>query len=253
MDWRRGSPRKCDMDLVALTFKWIAGLGITATVAAAAAYAAFQLLGKKWLDARFAERLEKFKHDQNQEIERLRFRINALMDRTSKLHQHEFEVLPKVWEKLGVAFAAASNFTSRITSYPDLDNMGEAQYSDFLEASELFAWQQAELRQGSDRNSRYQEMIFWHRLHGVKTSHADFHNYFISTGIFIQPELKEKIRALSNMMYDAFRERELEQQYATSGEGRFAKGDLLQREGLGELQAIERDVQARLWEANKLD
>jgi hypothetical protein len=96
-------------------------------------------------------------------------------------------------------------------------------------------------------------MIFWHRLQNVKNSHADFHNYFISKGIFIQPELKEKIRALSNMMYDAFRERELDEQNPMPAEGRFAKGDRLHREGLGELQAIEKDVQARLWEANKLD
>ena len=81
------------MDLITLALKWIAGLGITASVAAAAAYAAFQFLGKPWLDARFAERLEKFKHDQNQEIERLRYRINDfVMDRTTQPHQHEFEV-----------------------------------------------------------------------------------------------------------------------------------------------------------------
>jgi hypothetical protein len=96
-------------------------------------------------------------------------------------------------------------------------------------------------------------MIFWHRLHRFNNSHADFHNYFVSKGIFIQPGLKEKIRELSNMMYDAFRERELDEGNPVLGEGRFAKGDRLQHEGPGELQAIEKDVQARLWEANKLD
>ena len=82
-------------DFLFFTLKWMLGLGITATAMVAAAYAFFQFLGRRWLEARFAERLEKFKHDQNQEIERLRYRINALMDRTTKLHQHEFEVLPK--------------------------------------------------------------------------------------------------------------------------------------------------------------
>src|SRR3954462_3170651 len=60
-------------------------MGITLSAANAAAYGVFQFLSKKWLDARFAERLEKFKHDQIQEIERLRYRINALMDRPTKL------------------------------------------------------------------------------------------------------------------------------------------------------------------------
>jgi hypothetical protein len=54
-------------------------------------------------------------------------------------------------------------------------------------------------------------------------------------------------------MYDAFSEREADQETPMLGEGRFAKCDLLQRQGLSELQAIEKDVQARLWEANKLE
>jgi hypothetical protein len=105
------------MNFLIFALKWILGLGIAATAVVAAAYAVFQFLGKRWLEARFAERLEKFKHDQNQEIERLRYRINALMDRTTKLHQHEFEVLPEIWNKLGIAFSATSNFTSRMASY----------------------------------------------------------------------------------------------------------------------------------------
>lgn len=241
------------MDLVTLALKWIAGLGITASVAAAAAYAAFQFLGKRWLDARFAERLEKFKHDQNQEIERLRYRINALMDRTTKLHQHEFEVLPEVWNKLGIALATASNFTSMITTHPDLDQMGEAQFLEFVATSDLSGWQKDELQKGGNRTERYQKVIFWHHLHAVKKAHAEFHNYFISKGIFIQPELKEKIRALSDMMYDAFTEREFDEQYGLPAEDRFAKRNRLRRDGLGKLQAIEKEVQARLWEANKID
>lgn len=235
-----------------LVVKWIVGLGITATVAGSAAYATFKLLGKKWIDARFAERLEKFKHDQSQEIERLRYRINALMDRTAKLHQHEFDVLPGVWQKLTIAFSTTTGFTSRLTKYPDLDGMGEAQLAEFLASSELLSWQRDELRQGHERNRRYQEMIFWHRLQRVAELHADFHNYFISNGIFIQPELKEQIRTLSNMMYDAFREHQLDAENPIPGEGRFAKSDCLRREGDGKLQSIEREIQGRLWESNKL-
>jgi hypothetical protein len=131
--------------------------------------------------------------------------------------------------------------------------MSEPQYAEFIASSKLLSWQKEELLKAGDHNNLYQKMIFWHRLDGVKSAHADFHNYFISKGIFIQPELKERIRALSNMMYDAFRERELYEMVPVQGEHQFVKADRLQNEGLGELEAIEKDVQARLWEANKLD
>jgi hypothetical protein len=186
------------MDFLPSTIHWIASLGITSTVAAAAGYTAFQLLGKKWLDARFAERLEKFKHDQTQEIERLRYRINALMDRTAKLHQNEFEVLPALWGKLSIAFAGVINLTSRMQSYPDVNNMNEQQYSAFVEECGLLDWEKDELRGSDDRNMCFEKLIFWHRLSDVKRFHAEFHNYFIEYGIFVQPEVKEEIRALSN-------------------------------------------------------
>jgi hypothetical protein len=64
-------------------------------VSAGALFALFKIFGEKWLDAKFEQRLAKYKHEHDQEIERLRGRINALMDRTIKLHQHEFETLPQ--------------------------------------------------------------------------------------------------------------------------------------------------------------
>ena len=159
----------------------------------------------------------------------------------------------KFGKKLSTAYAAIATFTSMIQSYPDLELMSQNQYTEFLDTSELLSWQKDELRTTEDRNARYQDVIFWHRLDKVRNLHSDFHNYFISKGIFIQPELKEKIRSLSNMMYDAFKERQDDKQYPVIGEGRFAKGDMLWREGPAQLQAIEKEVQARLWEANKID
>ena len=51
----------------------------------------------QWLDSKFAERLEAYKHQQQRELEQLRFQINALFDRVTKLHQREFQVLPDAY------------------------------------------------------------------------------------------------------------------------------------------------------------
>ena len=139
----------------------LAQLGITIPAATAAAYGAFKLLSKKWLDARFAERLEKFRHDQNQEMERLRYRINTLMDRTMKLHQHEFEVLPEAWRRLLLSYNDTLRFTSRIREFPSPEQMNEQQFLEFIENSRLANWEKEELRQlkSGDRNKRYIDMI----------------------------------------------------------------------------------------------
>jgi len=38
-----------------------------------------------------------YKHEQQKELEHLKFSINAQMDRATKLHQREFEALPEAW------------------------------------------------------------------------------------------------------------------------------------------------------------
>ena len=89
----------------------ISTLGITAVGAAGAAYLLFRHLGDNWLAGKFNERLEAFKHAQQQQLEQLRLRINTTFDRTVKLHANEFEVLPELWGRLNEAFDHASGLT----------------------------------------------------------------------------------------------------------------------------------------------
>src|SRR5690242_14921631 len=67
-------------------------------------YQVFKHLAARWLESKFEERLQALKHAHGKELEQLRFRISALLDRATKLHQREFEVLPDAWAKLNDAF-----------------------------------------------------------------------------------------------------------------------------------------------------
>jgi hypothetical protein len=84
----------------------------------AIAFGLFKFFGEKWLNAKFEERLASFRHEQRKEIERLRFRINALMDRTAKLHKWEFQVLPEAWGRLNDAFTAICSLHASARSKP---------------------------------------------------------------------------------------------------------------------------------------
>src|ERR1700674_4226477 len=87
-----------------------------------AAYLFFKFLGEKWLTAKFDERLAAYKHAQQRELEELKGKINALMDRTTKLHQREFEVLPEVWGRLVEARGRIGLAISSFHQTPDLDS-----------------------------------------------------------------------------------------------------------------------------------
>lgn len=60
------------------------------------AYWLFKQFSEKWLTAKFNERLQAYKHQQQKELDELRFKISGLLDRTTKLYQRELRFCPKL-------------------------------------------------------------------------------------------------------------------------------------------------------------
>ena len=232
---------------------WVATIGITASVAATAAFWLFKLLADKWLASRFNQQLEAYKHFQQKELESLRLDISTQLDRVTKLHNYEFEVLPALWNKLNDAFSKTSHFISPLQTYPDLNRMTLPHLQEFLGKSELEGWQRDEIADEVDKTTAYQKAIFWHRLHAVKTSLADFHNYFVARGVFIQSDLKLQLFDMSKLLQDAVFEQEHEHAYPAPRAGRYKDSEKARKEGPDLLKKIEATVYARLWRETKID
>jgi hypothetical protein len=225
----------------------LGAFGISVLGLTGAAYGLFRYLGDKWLTAKFNERLESYKHEQQRQLEQLRYRINTLFDRTVKLHQHEFDVLPELWAKLNEAFGYASSFVSPLQSYPDLDRMTPAHLDDFLAKSDMADFQKDELRSGTDKTRRHMKIRFWYDLNETQRKYSEFNNAFVSKSIFLQREIKAPMQELRDMMYDALSEKKFEEQYQDPRAGRFDKCDTLRKEGPQKLEEIGEKVRERLW------
>jgi hypothetical protein len=211
----------------------------------------FKLLGEKWLSSKFSERLEAFKHDQQKEIEHLRFEINKLFDRTTKLHQQEFDVLPKAWSLLVTSNNSARGLTAALQSYPDLSRMLPEELDEFLSKSPLENWQKEELKNETDRNGYYQRAIFWYRLSAVRKEHRKFALFLRRKGIFLPPALKDKFRQVEDLIWDALAECELNKNDAVWPK-RLGDQDKLRKEGELLMKQLETEVQERLWNSERL-
>lgn len=210
---------------------------------------AFKHLSVKWLDARFDERLQKLRHDHNQEIEHLRFRISALLDRATKLHEREFEVLPKAWAKLNEAYWYVSAFVSSMQSYPDLDRMSEAQLNEFIDSCPLHGWQRAEVIRAEEKTKLYQRHIFWHKLGEAQSKARDSHVYTAKNGIFVKQDIREKISKLNDLVWDALTQHQMNEEHDFSPRNREKIG-LLNAEGGPLIKDLEREIHNRLWPAS---
>jgi hypothetical protein len=133
------------MEIVQQVLAALGGLAAVAIAVAAACFGLFRVFGEKWMAAKFDEKLAAYRHEQQKELEQLKFKINGLLDRATKLHQREFEVLPEAWAKLIEAHSATVAVTSALQSYPDVDKMTSEQLVEFLKKSPLAGWEQNEL------------------------------------------------------------------------------------------------------------
>jgi hypothetical protein len=145
------------------------------------AYGIFRYLGQKWLDAKFEERLAAYKHAQQRELEQLKFEINTLMDRTVRLHQREFDVLPETWGRLNDAFSKLVPVALGFQQYPDINRMPENQVDELLDKSPLANWQKIELLGASDKTRYYADAMAWHILQDAGDAYNNFRGYFHKT------------------------------------------------------------------------
>lgn len=172
---------------------------------AAVAYLLFQHLGKNWIDARFAERLEAFKHQQAIELSRLKVEVDSALSGTLKIQEREFAIIPDAWHKLTEAYSFTAAVTSPLQSYPDLERMSDAEVLEFLDGIKIRETQKAEIRQAHARarGKIYQEAVFWHTLHGAKKAVGELQNYVIAHGVFLPAHLKKMFQGMVPILHSA--------------------------------------------------
>lgn len=191
------------MDWLQEMYKCFGQMGLWLAVTTGTAYLAFRFLGARWIENRFATRLEAHKHEQAKELEELRHKINAAFSRVTKIHEKEFEVLPEAWNKLQDTLGRISAVTSLYQQYPDVNRMTTSELAEFVEQSDLSASEKEELLKQGDKTVYYQEKRFRHDLKNAKDSFWDFHNYSIRNRIFLTPDLFEQFQTIDDVMWQA--------------------------------------------------
>jgi len=205
------------------------------------AYLMFRYLGKSWIENKFAERIEDFKHQQAIEIQRLRVEIDSTLSGVLKIQDKEFETLPQAWSRLDEAYSHVTALVSPLQQYPNLDRMTPPQIEEFLAQSELLETQKDEIRESETKVKTYQEVIFWHRLHKVRKICFDLQSYVIRFGIFFPPELKESFDKIVEALRLAVSDKEI---------GHEAKDYKLQNEGWtkikDEIQPLFKEIEEKI-------
>lgn len=162
---------------------------------AAVAFLLFQYLGRGWIDARFAERLEAFKHEQAKELQRMKVEVESLLSGALKIQDREFTVLPDAWHKLNEAYSLTGWVVSPMQQFPAVGRMADDELEEFLKVSESLESQKTRVRGADprDRDKIYQSQIFWHRMSRAKKAVGELQNYVAAQGLFLPPQAQAAV------------------------------------------------------------
>jgi hypothetical protein len=205
------------MDSSAL-LKLIVSAGVGAVGGVAAVLGLSRWLGEVWLGrilekekakhakdleglkAGFSQELEQFKHGQQKELEQVRHDMNTAFSRISKIHDKEFEILPRAWQLLQEANGAVFNVVKALKQFPDFSRMSEPQFEEFLKACRLADFKKNELRDAKDRDECYSEALFWLELDDAKKARTELNNYLAVNSIFMTENLRQQFSEINRAL-----------------------------------------------------
>jgi hypothetical protein len=196
-------------------WRWLIDLLRVGGPSVAVAYGLFKWTGQKWIEHRLGVDLERFKSEQQKDLERFKseqqtelekFR-HLLSSRISKIHEKEFEVLPKAWlmlHELYGSVALALDLTFK--TYPDFSKLSEKEFEEFLTvnpADGLSPSQKEAFRKAPDRQRYFSDVMASRYLDDAKEKNRLFHNYLIEHRIFMTDDLRSKFGAVDQSLSTA--------------------------------------------------
>jgi len=220
---------------------WVALAGTAIVAGGAGAWGFAKLFGEKWIEDRFASRLEL-----------LKARVSQTLDRTTTLNQREFEALPEAWAKVHMAFAHVHDLLSRIRARPNLDQYTEVMMEEQLENSPLSEWEKVVLRQlpTGQRTAFYHERSVHHEHYVASDKIAEAVGFLYQHGILIRPEIFERledfIRFVEKALIDFKRIRDGDQPLSDN------PSETFRQEGMERRKVLEQFLRDHYWSANAL-
>jgi hypothetical protein len=194
--------------LLAIT-GFVGELAITGGVAVAFAYWAFRTFSERWLQSRFDEKLEAYRHENAKELSRLRVNIDGALDATIRIQEKEFQVLSECWQKLNVAHGAVFSFVSLFKQYPDFSRMNEDEKLAYLDQLDLRPFQKEEIMKSSNPLDKLKNIIFWKENHRANQCTSDFKNYLIFSEVFMDEIFASQFKEVSRDLIHCIIEHEI--------------------------------------------
>lgn len=164
----------------------------------------FQKSVERWIDAHFSKRQKEFEHEQVKELQRLKVKLDTVVQGALKLQEREFKIIPEAWEKVSEAFGLALWLSAPFEETISVGQLSEAELAEFLEKSDLYETQKAKIREADRRNrdELYREIEIRKRHGRGRQAIADADSFTRMNGLFMPEPMKKQFAQLVQLIWE---------------------------------------------------
>lgn len=219
-------------------------------------YNIFKFLATKWLDTRFAERLQNLKARQDETIRHVQSAIDREIHRAKKLYDNEFTALTECWGLLREAYDMSAGTIASFTS--EVSRMNDEELERHLAKRGMDEWQRNEMKAltGDARQDEYHKWSEWQRYLACHKAWSEYRRKIDASSIFFPQGFTEKFRRLdelivaSNVEYE-HRIREYKVPRYGVAYDPFEQTKKLRDEGTELMKELETMIRERLWSVSE--
>lgn len=170
-------------------------------------FVASQWFITKWLEHKFAERLENLKAEQAKALKHIQSSIDHQIHRAKKLYDTEFEVMTKAWTMLEELYGHVLESRTTAPIYSEWEAGSPEEIREVLDADTDFTEdEKTQVLQAEDPADEFRVVFDWRRAKAYEAASIAFGHYLGSNGIFMRRDIREKFRRLSMLITLAFSE-----------------------------------------------
>jgi hypothetical protein len=173
------------------------------------AFALFRWLGTTWLETKFSERLEAFRHEKAKELERLRADIDGSLQVRLRFQERQFESTVVVWDALKSTQVKMVSCLSPLQQYSNISQMDDDARAEYLSSFDLQKWQEREILGASDAQEIFMKMVDRKRFGEAAKAFSEFDQIVRSKELFFNLEVYAILRSITDEMHNALITKEM--------------------------------------------
>lgn len=184
------------------------------------AFVAFRFLAISWLDNKFDQKLENYRHQNAKELAALRASVDGALSKTVKSQEKEFEAISEMWRLANIAHGTLGGFVNPFQSYSDVKRMSDQKLREYLAQYDFLPSIVEEIMDSSDRMEEFVKAVFWHKRNRCNNALNELQNFVYLNEVFVEENVASEFKWISREMGIVFVSREIAEEEGMGKERR---------------------------------